>query len=519
MIDLVRTALVSAEAARYALNPSSTIRITEVDINNDGIVEIVVKNQYNMFVFSKRGGRLLYWFDIDNGEELVGNENFNYYLEGYTNDNTYMRTLKKGDPLWPWLAGNNLIPWDVYKRFMIRRRALNDFLKINGAYLGGSNFTLVNADYAYSLSGNKITFTYSDGQVNIQKTVTIPSDGRNVDVTYSITYKGGGFANLELEVENGLCPSYEMVMEGGKDILRYWKDGEVISESELPTSGTVGVVNVESGALVSLVLANATTAIRGDDGCRYCHNVFEKSLIPKFNMGLNSGKTALLSFSLESSKVPVDAEFFKNAREENGEIIVEVPTYVRKVTLRYEQNGEVINETMKYHGAHEVGAPLPQGWYQIFGEDIYGNTKGFVAANGSAYFSMLNGALDIYHVHLECDLDIFQGNRLLVVFYDWVGNYRGNVTVWSGVPPAPVNLSMNVSSPLGKPVEKVALVLTDGGGKAFWRIASFTVTRGKFMDRLTQLITRWPYASPEERMMIFREMVNISAHWPYAPFS
>jgi len=516
-MELVRTALVSAEAARYALNPSSTTQITEEDINNDSLIEIVVKNQHNMFVFSRRGGRLIYWFDIDNGEELVGNENFNYYGEGYTDDSTYVPTLKKGDPLWSWLAGNNLIPWDVYKRFMIRRRVLNDFLKINGAYLGGSNFTLVNANYAYSLSGNNITFTYSDDQVNIQKRVTIPSDGKNVDVTYSITYKGGGFANLELEVENGLCPSYEMVMEAGKDILQYWKDGEVISESELPTSGTVGVVNVESGALVSLVLVNFTVAMGGDNGCRYCHNVFAKSLIPKFAMGLNSGEKALITFSLESSRISTDPEFFKGARQESGKIIVEVPTYVRKVTLRYEQDGEVVNETMKYHGAHEVSAPLPQGWYQIFGEDIYGNTKGFVAANGTASFSMLNGALDIYHVHLECDLDIFQGNHLLVVFYSWTGNYRGNATVWSDVSPINLSLSVNVSSPQEEPVMKVELVLTDGG-KAVLSLASFMVTRSVLMDRLTQLDKEWLSSSPEERSTIMLEIVEIDGLWPYAPF-
>ncbi len=510
-IDLVRTALVSAEAAQYALNPSSTTRMTEVDINDDGIVEIVVKNQHNMFVFSRRGGRLLYWFDIGNGEELVGNENFNYYGEGYTNDNAYVPTLKKGDPLWSWLVGNDLIPWDVYKRFIIRRRALNDFLKINGAYLGGSNFTLVNADYAYSLSGNNITFTYSDGQVNIQKTVTIPSDGKNVDVTYSITYKGGGFANLELEVENGLCPSYEMAMEGGKDILQYWAGGRVISESELPTSGTVGVINVESGALVSLVLANYTTGVTGDNG----KNVFGRSLIPKFDMGLDSGKTALLSFSLESSRIPADPSFFKSVRQESEKIIAEIPTYVRKVILRYEQDGEVVNETMKYHGAQEVSAPLPQGWYQIFGEDIYGNIKGFVTANGTASFSTLGGALDIYHAHLECSLDIWQGNHLFVVFYDWKGNFQGNVTVWSEIPPARVSLSMNVSSPQGEPVERAALVLTAGDGKAVWSIISFMVTRVELTNRLGVLDLAWTVPGAD-RSAIMKEYVAIDGQWPYA---
>ncbi|MFQ6043783.1 MAG: polysaccharide deacetylase family protein, partial [Candidatus Poribacteria bacterium] len=407
-MELVRTALVSAEAARYALNPSLTTQITEEDINNDSVIEIVVKNHHNMFVFSKRGGRLLYWFDIDNGEELVGHEDFMYYGEGYTDDNTYVPTLRKNNPLWWWLAGNNLIPWDIYKRFIIRRRALNDFLKVNGTYIGGSNFTLVNSNYAHSINGNSIVFSYSDGQVSIEKTVTIPADGRNVNVTYSITYLGSGFANLELEIENSLCPSYEMVMEGGKDILQYWKDGKVISESDLPTSGTVGVVNVESGEMVSLVLTNSTTAMNGDNGYRHYHNVFGRSLIPRFDMGLNNGDSAFISLSLESSRVPTDPEFFKSIRKENGNIIVEVPTYVRKVILRYEQGWKIVNETMKYYGAHEISAPLPKTaeWYQIIGEDIYGNTKLYLPVNGTASFSTLNGALNTSQVHLECDLNL-----------------------------------------------------------------------------------------------------------------
>ncbi|MFQ5999380.1 MAG: glucodextranase DOMON-like domain-containing protein, partial [Candidatus Bathyarchaeia archaeon] len=424
--DLARTALVSAEAALYSLNPSPTSQIVEVDINNDSITEIVVKNQHNMYVWSGRGGRLLYWFDIDNGEELVGNENFMYYLEAYTDDNTYVPTLKKGDPLWPWLSGNNLIPWDIYKRFIIRRRALNDFLKVDGSYIGSSNFTLVNANYAYSITGNSILFSYSDGEITLEKNVTMPADGRNVDVSYSITYEGAGSADVELEIEIDLCPSYEMVMEGGRDILQYWKDGQIIPEAELPTQGTLGVLNVESGELVALILANSTTSMKGDGN----KDVFGKMLIPKFEIDqLGSGDTVRFGFTLAWSRIPPDPEFFKDVRHEGERVVVEIPTYVRKTFLRYESNGSLVEEVMEYYGPYQVSAQLPEGWYEIVGEDIYGNVKIYAPIAGMASFSMLSGMLSIYEINLECDLDISFGNRLLVVFFSWEGGYQGNVTI------------------------------------------------------------------------------------------
>ena len=106
--DLARSALVVAEAALYAATPTSSVH--QHDLNDDGVEEIVMVTASDMWVLSPYGGRLLYWFDLESGDELVGNENFMYYGESYVSDNRYVPVLHGGSDIYTWLSGNYIFP-------------------------------------------------------------------------------------------------------------------------------------------------------------------------------------------------------------------------------------------------------------------------------------------------------------------------------------------------------------------------------------------------------------------------
>jgi len=109
------------------------------------------------------------------------------------------------------------------------------------------------------------------------------------------------------------------------------------------------------------------------------------------------------------------------------------------------------------------------------------------------------------------------GNSLKVRFYTYSGVYQANSTVWNGTTPAHIILSMDVPHPLGKPVEKVSLVLTDNLGNILQTVTSFLVHRSHLFSRVTRISMDWPSASSSERITLFRELVAISRQWPYAP--
>ena len=121
----------------------------------------------------------------------------------------------------------------------------------------------------------------------------------------------------------------------------------------------------------------------------------------------------------------------------------------------------------------------------------------------------------LYEVNLYVNGTIFYGNNLTVKFYSYSDVYEGQVTVWTGTP-THVILSVNVSHPLGFPVEIVTLVLTDNLGTILQTVTSFVVHRSHLMGRLGQLDYLWTVPSAN-RPAIMKEYVAIDGQWPYAP--
>jgi len=80
-----------------------------------------------------------------------------------------------------------------------------------------------------------------------------------------------------------------------------------------------------------------------------------------------------------------------------------------------------------------------------------------------------------YKVHLDVDSTFSVGTRLIVMFYDTQGSYQANKTVWTGVTPNHVILSMDIPHPLGLPIENATLVVTDDQGNILQTVTSLLI--------------------------------------------
>jgi len=125
--------------------------------------------------------------------------------------------------------------------------------------------------------------------------------------------------------------------------------------------------------------------------------------------------------------------------------------------------------------------------------------------------------ITLYKAHLGVNVSLPEGSNIVAKFYGYDYSYQAESTVWTDSTPAYLTLHVNVSHPLNRPIENIILVLTDSNGRAISTVTSFMVFRQDLMQRLTTMITEWPYASPEKRITIFQEIVALSKQLPYAP--
>jgi hypothetical protein len=290
--ELARCALVSARAAREALlgSPRSYV----ADVNDDGISEVILVAAADYFVFSLYGGRLLYWFDLEFGREYIGNENFmRSYGESYTNDNTYV-TEAVGTEAYPWLSGNYIFPEVHTWTFEARRRALNDFIWVDGVAR-----PLINTVMSYTTGADYVEFTYGLPGVHVTKRLT--AGEHELDAAYTFTSTAPSAQDVDLEIENGLSPDCLLATLRGRGTLRYW-DGADTSWAFTPS--TRGVANVESDCAVLLEFTDEPDAIAGDE------DIFGLEVNPEWNFQIPAfgSKTINFKLDLRSASGVIDPE-------------------------------------------------------------------------------------------------------------------------------------------------------------------------------------------------------------------
>ena len=308
-LQLARASAVAATAALHKLMPRQSVY--QADIDRDGISEIVVTTPEDLYVFSSSGGRLLYWFDLIKGEELVGNENFSAdYGEPYLNDNHALPVIRGGQDTYSWLAGNPLIPEIFTWSFIVRKRALNDELGFNG----GSATPLENLVYDPLLDSTGVTFDAGVYGIDIRKSIHPVPGGLKVE--YTLTSQETSPTKISLDVQNSFSPSLLAMMDNGRSSAAYFVGTG--TPSQVVSSATVGVKNLITGSAIHYLWGTNPDTLMGRE------DVFGLELNPRYTRTLASGDSANWSFSLvkgttltdvhpiATNAVPAQMELYQN---------------------------------------------------------------------------------------------------------------------------------------------------------------------------------------------------------------
>lgn len=241
MWELARTALVPTKIAEFLVTGLPTEPLM-VDINQDGIEEIILVEGNNFYVFTSLGAKLLYWFRLDTGEQVVGNEAGFHYGEIFTNDSAYTRPLSVYSPLWFWLPKSDFLEPLLDNKYVVRRRVGNDVFLDQGTPVYG----YVDEKYKISLTEEGLLFSLTSGAVHLEKEYRVAGD------TLTLTYNIHGTEGYQfLKVENGLAPSYYDLLRSGASSL---KISDILHG--------FSVTNTNTGLTVQLVAPQASYIVR-----------------------------------------------------------------------------------------------------------------------------------------------------------------------------------------------------------------------------------------------------------------
>lgn len=180
------------------------------DINEDGIKEIIIKDNNNFFVFSRYGGRLLYWYDLKNGCEIVGSstvprnpknsENDNLYIQmkkiRKVSDVVYQKDIEKykkeiamNDSWFKWYINGEIRGCKKFFQYNCPQntdlqdyyppqRCLNDFA-VDG------ELTILEPNFIYKFDSKNLTFKFENEFVNLRKKIFLKDNG--LDILYGIS--------------------------------------------------------------------------------------------------------------------------------------------------------------------------------------------------------------------------------------------------------------------------------------------------------------------------------------------
>ncbi len=276
-METLEAACIAAEYAAYTVQQPE---IVTRDANGDSVPDILLVTPEDLFVFTPCGGRLLYWYDLKQGEQLVGNEIFMrdlYYVGwrehygggGYNDDYHYMEDVEWNAP-YTFPAAQ-----PYYRTYGIRKKCFNEFLEINGSPVTG----LLDDWYETAqLGSDTLRFTYTDANVTFIKQF-YPADG-GLGVMYRIENNRSSTRSFDHRIENSLNPSLLAVMDYGRESLAYYDGSDT---SSVITGGTRGVANVVTGSTVEY---DFTPAPGGLSGRR---DVFALQLNPEYDYNLGGG--------------------------------------------------------------------------------------------------------------------------------------------------------------------------------------------------------------------------------------
>ncbi|MBD3179326.1 MAG: hypothetical protein GF417_06830, partial [Candidatus Latescibacteria bacterium] len=280
-------------AAEYARDRVPEPAIIERDCNGDSIPDLMLITGEDMFVFSPVGGRMLYWFDLERGDQIAGNEIFmrGYYYRGwreyyqgpvYNDDYHYTEDFV-------WNASPEYPAAQPYHRvYGIRKKCFNEMVDTGSGPLKD----FLNGEYDVTIYNDTLEMIRSGSGITLEKRFYPESGG--LSARYRVTNNQGYAINLEHMVENSFCPSLIEVMDYGRESLKYLAGDDT---SSVITSSTDGVLNVDTGMRMSYLFTVEPDNLSGD------RNVFALELNPRYQRNLGPGESVEYGFTLNAEVV------------------------------------------------------------------------------------------------------------------------------------------------------------------------------------------------------------------------
>ncbi|BDU50654.1 hypothetical protein [Haliovirga abyssi] len=186
-------------------------KIYEKDVNMDNIKEVIVVNNDNFYVFSKaRGGRLLFWYDLKTGKEIVGGELGVQLGEEYYDGNFPTQPFSIKNNIRFLNGMNSVLNYFEKRVYLTRVKGLNEKFEYENS--DNNNYKISDyykADMEVEYNEDYLIFTAD----NYKKEIKFTKNGFEVDyLNISNDVKN---INVKSEFE----PGYFTIVNNGKKVL------------------------------------------------------------------------------------------------------------------------------------------------------------------------------------------------------------------------------------------------------------------------------------------------------------
>lgn len=232
--------------------PSSGIIID--DINFDGITEILYLWNQQLMVFSPFGGRLLYWFDLSTGYEIVGNECSSYYKEKIQH---YMPTLEIDTPV----INSQNIEFKKEK-FELRRGALIDLIgyptnqpsihyqnnkkgTITSEYTLQEGLIDMRSRYRYNIKESQLIFSKKTDTIEFVKTIAYNSQEKCLMIDFEFINHSDQPIEFKFVSKNEWTIDYLNLLTWGKKYIKVEENHSNIKIQNTLSKVSINIITEE----------------------------------------------------------------------------------------------------------------------------------------------------------------------------------------------------------------------------------------------------------------------------------
>ncbi len=425
----LRYAMMPTKAADWVENLPSTPKAYWDDVDDDGYDELVMCNAKLFMVFERIGGRIVFIATSDGYVEL-GNFMVQYRgTEGDYNDDDHVGSLTD--------------KWYTY----------------NDHDYSHDTYTIVNETTS---SYAQIKLTSPD--TYIEKRVKLENGSHGFRATYNLEYASTLYVRL-----GSLCPGVKNLLYYGPSALdQIGGSGQGYLGWRNVNTNTTAVgawqyPNAQYSWQWTLTVAEMFEIKSGSGKTNFQFDM----VFGPLNLGEDQGITELSLITPYLVHLDVNSTFSVGTRL----VVIFYNTIGEHQANKTVWTGVTPNYVILSRDIfHPLGMPIENATLAL--TDDQGNILQTVASlliPRYAEFSLV----DAYTVHLELDYNFLEGSNLTVIFYSYFSVYRANTTVWNGSTPARVQLSINITHPLGRKVENATLVLTYKNGTIIRTVTSF----------------------------------------------